>query len=77
MLTIKPEDHRSGSRGRHLAISVDFADASPRVELHLEAADGETFDDSDVDRYLTPDEARALAAALWHIADEVDRRYRS
>lgn len=61
-------------RGRRHTITVDQqAEHDGTVDLTLEAVDAETFDDRDIDRNLTADEARALAAALWHFADMAER----
>lgn len=73
MIRIAPEGHRS-TRGDNAEISVELDDAEGRnVRLVVEPEPGETFDDRDVDRYLTPPEARALAAMLWHFADQAER----
>lgn len=43
------------------------------VELTVSAEAGETNEDEDLVRELQPSEARALAAALWHFAEEAER----
>lgn len=73
MIRIAPEAHRS-TRGDNAQISVELDDDAGRtVRLVVEAEPGETFDDRDVDRYLTAPEARALAAMLWHFAEMAER----
>lgn len=73
MIRIAPEAHRS-HRGDNAEISVELDDdGGHTVRLVVEAEPSETFDDRDVDRYLTPPEARALAAMLWHFADQAER----
>lgn len=57
-------------------LSVDRDEEGFHVEINLDPLPCETFDDRDVTRYLTTDEARELAAMLWHHADELDRRHR-
>lgn len=69
-LALHPEFHSSSVHQPR--ISVEVADDLPAVVLTLEAETGETFDDRDVARTLTPAEARALAAALWHFAGEAE-----
>jgi len=56
-------------------ITVEREDEGPGVTLTLEPLPAETFDDRDVNRTLTPNEARELAAMLWHHANEQERRY--
>lgn len=70
---LRPESHRySGGRPE---ISVDLDDDhGTTVVLTIEAGPGETLDDRDLDRHLLPAEARALAAMLWHQADQAERR---
>lgn len=72
MMHLRPEAHRyTGGRPE---ISVDLDDEyGATVILSIEAGPGETFDDRDLDRTLTPAEARALAAMLWHQADMAER----
>lgn len=69
---LRPCNHQSS--GHRPEISVEPVDDGSGVRLTIEAEAGETFDDRDVDRILTPDEARELAAMLWHHADELERR---
>lgn len=77
MMILRPEAHRYTPRGdQQIApeISVDLDDDhGTTVVLSIVAGPGETFDDLDLDRTLTPAEARALAAMLWHQADQADR----
>lgn len=54
-------------------ISVELDDELG-VRVTIEPVAAETFDDRDVDRTLTADEARDLAAMLWHKAEMADRR---
>lgn len=56
-------------------LTVAREDDGSGVTLTLEPLPAETFDDRDVIRTLTPDEARELAAMLWHHANEQERRY--
>ena len=73
MIRIAPEAHRS-STGDNATITVELDDdGGHTVRLVLEAEAGETFDDRDVDRYLTAPEARALAAMLVHFAEQAER----
>ena len=71
MLHLYPES--ANRAGRRTAITVSLSDERQPV-LTLEAEPGETFDDADVDRWLSPEECRALAAMLWHAAEEAERR---
>jgi len=83
-MQLKPEQHANEyhygrapdgqAAGFGPLIVVEVADESHAVELILDPLPCETFDDHDVTRYLTPDEARDLAAMLWHKADMADRR---
>lgn len=82
---LRPEAHRSeyhhgrAPSGRATSgpeISVDTDDERSFVRLTLDPLPGETFDDRDVDRIFTADEARTLAALLVHHADELDRWHR-
>jgi hypothetical protein len=72
VMFLRPEAHRySGGRPE---ISVDLDDDhGTTVVLTIEAGPGETFDDRDLWRSLTPTEARELAAMLWHQADAAER----
>lgn len=70
MLHLYPTSHRGG--GGRPAIVVSCDEGQPT--LTVEAAAGETFDDKDIDRWLSPEECRALAAMLWHAAEEAERR---
>lgn len=63
---------RGGDRPRIHVDRYDDGDGG-YVALELNAHPIETLDDRDIQRLLTPDEARALAAALWHFADAADR----
>lgn len=84
MLTLRPEydsseyqhgrapDGRSAVDGPRISVEA-HPDGEQLVCLNLEPHVGETIDDRDIDRNLTPDEARALAAVLRHYADEVER----
>lgn len=56
-------------QGRKPAIIVDQGE-DRTVDLTIE---GDTPDDERIERRLTSYEARALAAALLHFADEVER----
>lgn len=80
-LSLRPIHHRDeyhhgrAPAGRSVTgpeISVE-PDEDGFVRLTLDPLSGETFDDRDIDRTLTPAEARELAAILWHHADELDR----
>lgn len=84
-LYLRPTYHRSEyQHGRAPAgysvtgpeLFVDVADELSGVLLSLDPLPGETFDDRTVERTLTSDEARELAAILWHHADALDRRIR-
>lgn len=63
---------RSAASGPTIGIGND-EEGAPTVVLSLEPRPAETFDDRDIDRELTADEARELAAALWHFAEMADR----
>lgn len=81
---ISPEQHRTEyhhgrapagrSAGSGPLISVELTDEYPTIDLVLDPLPAETFDDRDVTRTLTADEARDLAAMLWHKAEMADRR---
>jgi len=83
MLYIRPDAHnqewfhgrapagRSASTGPTISVDVDEEGG---VSLCFEPCPLETIDDRDIDRTLTPDEAREVAAMLWHQADAADRR---
>lgn len=59
-----------GPSGNPACIRVEPADEG-NVYVRLDAEDeSEPW----VGRTLTPDEARALSAALWHYAEEAERR---
>lgn len=74
MIVIRPSYYASTSRPIP-EISVDVGeDGDGDVYLVIEADAKETFDDRDLSRVLTPDEARNLAAILWHSADMAERR---
>lgn len=69
-LSIVPEYHTcTGSFPR---VTVDLTDERA-VSVTFEAKAGETFDDRDFSRTFTAAEARALAAALTHFAEEASR----
>lgn len=74
MLVIPLSQHAAGKypSGTHAVVENDD-DGGHLVCLTLDAEAGETFDDRNVTRYLPPDEARALAVALWHFADMAER----
>lgn len=86
MLILRPESHRSEyhhgrapdgySAATGPTIEVEAEDEGLGVRLTLDPLPVETLDDRPVDRILTPEEARALAAVLWHVADEQERRWR-
>lgn len=63
------------SAGEGPTISVTAEDEGGGVVLTLDPHPAETFDDRDIDRTLSPDEARELAAMLVHHADEQDRKW--
>lgn len=65
-------DGYSADRGPELTIEQD--EDGYGVRLMLDPHPAETLDDRQIDRTLTPAEARELAAALWHHADTADRR---
>lgn len=69
-----PIDHLSTRLGYNRpGIGVDLDDDGGfNVVLSIDAQSER--DDDAVDRTLTPQEARALSAALWHYADEAGRR---
>jgi hypothetical protein len=70
VMFLRPEAHAYA--GNLPEISVDVEEAN--VVLTIEAGPGETLEDADLWRYLTPAEARGLAAMLWHQADMAERR---
>lgn len=70
-MILRPDYHQSSTA--RTEISVERADDELLVRLTLDSEAGETFDDRDVDRFLSPAEARELAAALYHHAEELDR----
>ena len=70
MIALRPESHRCN--GKRPEIVVGLTDEGG-VCLTVEAGPLETLDDRDLDRYLTADEARALAAMLNHYANESER----
>lgn len=72
MMFLRPEAHAYA--GHRPEISVDVDDQGANVVLTIEAGPGETLEDADLWRYLTPAEARGLAAMLWHQADMAERR---
>jgi hypothetical protein len=71
VLYLKPANYRNGSIGPTISVELDD---DGHVSMVLEPQTGETFDDRDVERSLVPAEARELAAALWHYAEESERR---
>lgn len=85
MLSLRPEAHRSeyqhgrcpeGYSPAGPAISVDVTDDGD-VMLTLDPRQYDVRDDGkpgDVDRTLTPAEARELAAVLVHYAGEIEAR---
>lgn len=84
MLYLRPDSHSSeyqhgrAPAGRSAVGPTIATDVGPdgewTVVLALDPLPAETFDDRDIDRTLTPAEARELAAMLWHHADAADRR---
>ena len=72
MMFLRPEAHRYNGGRPEISVELDD-DHGTAVVLTIEAGPGETFDDRDLDRTLTPAEARALAAMLWHQADAAER----
>ena len=56
-------------------ITVEQVDDGFGVYLHLDPTPLETLDDRGITRTLTPDEARELAAMLWHHADAADHNF--
>jgi hypothetical protein len=70
VMFLRPEAHRYNGGRPEISVELDDDNA---VRLSIEAGPGETFDDRDLDRSLTPAEARALAAMLWHQADQAER----
>lgn len=71
MMSLRPTNYRHSDH-RRAWVDVELDDDNA-VRLTIKAQPGETFDDRDVARALLPDEARALAAMLWHYADEARR----
>jgi hypothetical protein len=85
MLTLRPEYHRSeylhgrcpdGYHPSGPTISVDVADEGDGyLTIHLDPVSGDQLSDgrtTDVERWLNPTEARALAAVLVHYAGEIE-----
>ncbi len=74
MLVIPLSQHAAGKypSGTHAIVENDD-DGGHLVTLTLDPEAGETFDDRPIFRMLPPDEARALATALWHFADMAER----
>ena len=72
MIFLRPSYYTSTSRPTP-EISVEFGGDDDLVSIVIEADTGETFDDRDIARHLTPSEARSLAAMLWHVAEQVER----
>lgn len=70
-MLIRPANHYGDANRPEIAV-VDQTDDPGLVCLLLGAATAETFDDRDIERLLTPSEARELAAMLWHHADRAD-----
>lgn len=64
---------REGENHHGIAPEILVHQRDASVVLCLDPLPGETYDDQDVTRYLTPEEARELAAMLWHHADELER----
>lgn len=56
-------------------LTIEQIDDGYGVTLLLDPHPAETIDDHPIVRELSPDEARELAAALWHHADAADRRH--
>lgn len=73
MLHLYPARHLHHTGGGRPAIVVGLTEER-QPHLTIEAGPGETFDDADLVRYLNPKECRALAAMLWHVAEEAERR---
>jgi hypothetical protein len=74
VLTLPTLSYHATGSGTRPGISVDLDyDSGRAVVLTLDSETGETFDDRDVTRTLAPEEARALAAALVHYADQAER----
>lgn len=75
MIFIPLRNHNpGGAHGHHGALGVNVElddDGSVRLSIDGEGPDRK---DGDSDRSLLVDEARALAAALWHFAGEAERR---
>jgi len=62
-------------RGKTATITVDMqCEDDGTIDLSIEVVDDEA--PGDLSRNLTPDEARALAAALVHHAKCAERRHR-
>ena len=72
MMILRPEAHRCTGGAPEISVELDD-DHGTTVVLSLEAGPGETLDDRDLWRSLTPTEARELAAMLWHKADAAER----
>lgn len=71
MMFLRPEAHQyTGGRPE---ITVEPAEDRGAILLTIEAGPGETLEDRDLWRELSPAEARALAAMLWHQADMAER----
>jgi hypothetical protein len=71
-MILRPDAHQSSGGRPEISVDLDD-DHGTTVVLTIEAEPGETFDDRDLWRSLTPAEARALAAMLWHQADAAER----
>lgn len=74
MLVVPLSQHARGTypSGTHAVVELDD-DGGHTVSLTIDSEPGETFDDRPVTRYLTPLEARSLAAVLVHFATEAER----
>lgn len=75
MMFLRPEAHRYPGGRPEISVDLDDDDgtAPTAVLLTIEAGPGETLDDLDLGRILSPEEARSLAAMLWHQADAAER----
>jgi hypothetical protein len=66
-------DGRAVGTGPQFSVGLSEDEPDGYVHLTLDPHHAETIDDRDIDRLLVAAEARALAAALWHFADEAER----
>ena len=76
MMFLRPAAHQYTPRDAGTVrpeIVVELAEDRYAVLLTLEAGPGETLEDRDLWRELSPDEARSLAAMLTHQADMAER----